>query len=94
MKNFSLPSTPPQIPRNDISSRTKRGRKTRLAQVLSGETPRPFQTPGLEGWRVSDRFVFYDYVGINEGVTPARLRIIKSYSTPGILFAERITPSD
>lgn len=41
-----------------------------------------------------DRFVFYDYVGINEGVTPARLRIIKSYSTPGILFAERITPSD
>lgn len=53
MKNFSLPSTPPQIPRNDISSRTKRGRKTRLAQVLSGETPRPFQTPGLEGWRVS-----------------------------------------
>lgn len=76
MKNFSLPSTPPQIPRNDISSRrnevVKRGGPSPFGRDAAAVSKTGLRRMARARGRF-DRFVFYDYVGINEGVTVLHL---------------------
>lgn len=75
-KNFSPPfSTPPQIPRNDISSRrnevVKRGwSESFLDAAAVSKTGLRRMARAYPGWGRFDRFVFYDYVGINRVTSP------------------------